>query len=222
MTGVYTTYVEAITAAGGIPLLIPVPLAIEDSLELYRGANGLLLAGGEDIDPKEYGETKRLQCRAVSPERDSVELALTRRCLADRKPLLGICRGLQVLNVALGGTLYQDIAADYSTAIKHDSDRWRDLSHPISIEPKSRLASLFGTSEAVSVNSLHHQAIRDLAPGLTISARSPDGVIEAVEGQGSGYALGVQCHPETLWDRVDTRWEYLFRTFVEECLRAYP
>ncbi len=150
--------------------------------------------------------------------RDEVELALARRAVADRKPVLGICRGIQLLNVALGGTLYQDIPAELPGALDHyASSKAPDrahLAHPIALEPDSWLATQLGTSELPG-NTFHHQALRDIAPALRVTGQASDGVVEAVEGRGADFVVGVQCHPEELWAQADRRWARLFAGFVD-------
>ena len=132
--------------------------------------------------------------------------------------MLGICRGIQLLNIALGGTLYQDIPSELPAASDHyASSKVPDrahLAHPIVLEPGSWLAARLGTRE-LPVNSFHHQALRDIAPGLQVTGRAPDGVVEAVEGAGPGFVIGVQCHPEGLWASADMRWAQLFAGFVD-------
>ncbi|HWQ15844.1 MAG TPA: gamma-glutamyl-gamma-aminobutyrate hydrolase family protein [Roseiflexaceae bacterium] len=216
--GIPVSYLRAIEAAGGIPHLIHLT-PDEEVLELhYARCDALLLAGGDDVDPRSYGHQPRPWLGATTPLRDEVEIALARRAVEEHKPLLGICRGIQSLNVALGGTLHQDIAAELPDALDHregwDLKRTDLLAHPILLERDSWLAATLGTTELL-VNSLHHQALRDVAPALRITARAPDGVIEAVEGAGPGFVCAVQCHPEELWERADPRWARVFRAFVE-------
>lgn len=214
------SYIDAIVQAGGVPLLIP-PVAQEDVLRMmYAPIDGLLLAGGGDVEPYHYGEAPHPRLGTLDPLRDVVELSLTRWAVADGKPILAICRGIQVLNVALGGTLYQDIPAQIDTDICHERSYelqdWTYMTHLVYLEPDSRLASLLGTSELLT-NSLHHQAIKDLAPGLRVVGWAPDGVIEAVEGTNGQFILGVQCHPEAVQAMVDPRWSAVFASFVAHC-----
>lgn len=216
-------YVHAVARAGAAPLLIP-NLTDKTLLHtLYELLDGLLLSGGEDVDPAYYGEPRHEKCGPVSPDRDEVELTLVRWAMDDGKPLLAICRGIQVLNVALGGSLYQDIRAQVRRADKHD---WHPgyprnrLSHTIIVAPQTRLAHILGPLNSPCplywVNSLHHQAIKDVAPGLTVAARAPDDVIEAVEAEGHPFAIGVQWHPEELGDN-DLRAQRIFDALVEAC-----
>jgi putative glutamine amidotransferase len=211
-------YARAVAAAGGLPVLIPL-LEEEDTLRaLYDRLDGVLLPGGVDLDPATYGETPLPTCGRLDPARDRVELAFARWAIAEGKPLFGLCRGLQIVNVALGGTLYQDIAAQRREAIKHDyfpsAGFPRDhLAHPVIVTSGSRLDSLVGTAP-LKVNSMHHQAVKDLAPGLVSTALAPDGVVEAVESPDRPFLLGVQWHPESLTER-DPRMHRLVAGFVE-------
>lgn len=218
LIGTRQAYVEAILAAGGAPMIVPIIDDLEALRRLYDVVDGVLLPGGEDIDPRHFAEAPHPQLGSVSPERDEVELQLARWAVAEGKPILAICRGIQVLNVALGGTLYQHLPAQLDSTIGHDrgghSEDWITLVHPLIITPDSRLARLIGTCE-LQVNSLHHQAIKDLAPGLRVVGTAPDGVIEAVESTNGAFLLGLQCHPEMLWKDHDTRWRQVFRGFVE-------
>lgn len=212
------SYLHALTKAGAAPLLIP-HLSNPASLRsVFDSLDGLLLPGGEDVDPIHYGETPHEKLRQVAPVRDQVELMLTRWAMEEKMPLLAICRGIQVLNVALGGSLYQDIQAQVPQAQRHD---WspgyprNHLPHLISVASGTRLADILGTS--LPVNSLHHQSLKDTAPELAVVARAPDHIIEGIEAQDHPFALGVQWHPEELVDG-DRRAQRLFDALVEACL----
>lgn len=210
-------YVEAIAAAGGAPLIIP-PLADERLLmALYERADALLLSGGEDIEPARYGAPPHAALQQVNPARDAAEFFLVRRALEEGKPLLGICRGIQVLNVACGGTLYQDIPTLLPSSIDHNASKqhpgWSLLAHDLHLEPDALLAELLGT-ERIATNSLHHQAVKDIGAGLRVVGRAPDGIIEALEGTGSSFVLGVQCHPELLRAELEPRWQAVFDALV--------
>ncbi len=215
-------YSRAVAAAGGLPVMIPL-LDEEDTLRaLYDRMDAILIPGGVDLDPATYGESPLPTCGRLDPARDRVELHFARWAVAEGKPLFGLCRGLQILNVALGGTLYQDIAAQRTDAIKHDyfptAGYPRDhLAHPVTVASGSRLDALIG-SAPLKVNSMHHQAVNGLAAGLEATAVAPDGVIEAVETPGSSFVLGVQWHPEMLTDR-DPRMLRLVTGFVEAAAR---
>ncbi|NOT06670.1 MAG: gamma-glutamyl-gamma-aminobutyrate hydrolase family protein [Gemmatimonadales bacterium] len=217
-------YYIAAAAAGAVPVMIPLFDRDRGTLRaMYDRLDGVLLAGGVDMDPDTYGEPHHPKLGSIDPSRDAVELDLARWAIADKKPILGLCRGHQVLNVAMGGTLYQDIEAEIPAAIKHDyfptAGYARDfLAHEVEVVPGSRLEAAF-RSEKASVNSMHHQAVKELAPGLCVSARAPDGLIEAVESGTEHFLVGVQWHPESL-DQTDDRERALFRSFVEAARAA--
>ncbi|SHJ47557.1 gamma-glutamyl-gamma-aminobutyrate hydrolase family protein [Desulfofundulus thermosubterraneus] len=207
-------YTEAVEAAGGFPLLLPYTKR-ESSLHIFPELlDGLILSGGGDVDPVHFGEEPLPGCGEISPERDKYELDLARRVLSLGLPVLGICRGAQVLNIAAGGDIYQDIFTQVSGCLKHQqkAPRWSPT-HGIIIEENTRLARIFNAG-VMRVNSFHHQAVRRLAPGFIVSARSVDGIIEAVESTGPGFALGVQWHPETMWGR-DGRFLGIFAALVD-------
>lgn len=191
-------YAQAVGAAGGIPLVLPV-LDAATAPEVLSCLHGLLLAGGVDLDPSFYGENPLPGLGRITPDRDGFELALAREALVHGVPLLGICRGVQVLNVAAGGTLYQDLGSQVGGVLKHrqDAPRWYE-SHAVRLHPGSRLAVILGVEEA-RVNSFHHQAVKDVAGRLRAVAWAPDGVVEALEAPDHPFALGVQWHPEEMW-----------------------
>lgn len=192
-------YISSVVAAGGIPLALPnVPAIVAEIMPLL---SGLLLIGGSDVNPSLYTTGPvHPKTYGLYPERDETEIGLVRMAIARQMPILGICRGLQVLNVALGGSLVQDIPDQWPGALVHDADDETIVRHPIRIEPESRLIQIVGAA-TVEVNSYHHQAIDRLAPGLTAVAWAPDGVVEAVEGREWPFVLGVQWHPELLSER---------------------
>ncbi|GAB4209413.1 MAG: gamma-glutamyl-gamma-aminobutyrate hydrolase family protein [Roseiflexaceae bacterium] len=214
------TYVDAVVAAGGAPLLIPLIEQEEVLRTIYDRLDGLLLAGGGDIQPHYYGEEPLPELGTTDALRDQVEIPLVRWAMEDGKPVLGICRGLQVLNVALGGTLYQDIPSQIQTDIVHDSSYtrkdWTYMAHDIALEPGSRLAEILGVTR-FGTNSLHHQSLKTVAEPLQPVGWAPDGVVEAVEGRNGQFVIGVQCHPEALQGEADPRWRALFRRFIEQC-----
>jgi putative glutamine amidotransferase len=169
-------------------LLFVLPLS-QRAADYARALDGLVLQGGADISPLVYGEEPQKPEWAGDPMRDGYEIELVRAFSAAAKPVLGICRGAQLINVALGGSLHQDIPA-------HRSDEYDQHAHEVQLEPGSGLARLYGETGPRRVVSIHHQAINRLAPGLQVEARAEDGVIEAVRGTGAGYLCAVQWHPE--------------------------
>ena len=209
------TYVEAVATAGGAPLLIPPNLEEEALRAVHERLEGLLLAGGVDVHPRHYGEAVHEKCGKPDEARDRVELMLARWALAEGLPVLGICRGIQVINVAAGGTLYQDIASQSPGSLKHDY--WPDhprnhLAHQVTVNGDSQLAAILG-QRRVGVNSMHHQAVKDLAPSFRVVARASDGLIEAIEDHDHPFALGVQWHPEELVEDAPPM-RRLFEEFV--------
>jgi putative glutamine amidotransferase len=211
-------YFLAATIVGGIPWMIPLLDDDPDTLRcIYDRLDGILLPGGVDMHPSTFGEPLLPQCGRVDPARDRVELQLTRWAMEDRKPVLGLCRGLQVLNVALGGTLYQDIHSQKPGAIKHDyfptAGFERDhLAHEVTLAKGSRLRAAL-ERPAIPVNSMHHQGIKELAPRLMASAVAPDGLIEGVESGDSHFLVGVQWHPE-VFEMADPHTRHLFHEFI--------
>jgi len=211
-------YLDAILTAGGLPILLPTSLPINALPELVNRFDGFVLSGGGDVDPALYGGHLDATVHSIDPERDAFECALIPLVLQADKPLLAICRGAQILNVALGGSLYEDIPSALPAALRHD---WypnipRDyLAHTVEIEQGSRLAEILGTRK-LRTNSLHHQAIRQPAPALEVVARAEDGVIEAVELPEKRFAIGVQWHPECLPE--EPAMQRLFSEFVNAAL----
>ena len=182
--------------------------------EYLKSLDGILLSGGGDIDPSFFGEEPHPLTGWISPRRDAFELELARLALGSGMPVLGICRGLQVLNIAAGGDICQDISLLLRTPLKHAQDAPRRHStHGLQLLPGSHLANLLGSLE-IRVNSFHHQIVGRVAHGFSVTARSSDGAIEGLESQ-SGYALGVQFHPEEMWER-EARFLNIFKALVEE------
>lgn len=211
--GLMPSYVKAVAGAGGIPLLIPLNLEDDDLADVLRRVDGLVLPGGGDIDPAYYGGQPHDMVYDVDRDRDRVEIGLARLAVRTGKPLLAICRGHQVLNVALGGTMYEDIASQMPGAIRHSYNGNRtDRPHMVRILPGTRLAGILGRAET-AVNSIHHQGLKDVAAELTISAHAPDGLVEGVEVEGHPFALGVQWHPENLLE-VEPVMRNLFAALV--------
>lgn len=213
-------YVEALRATGAAPILLPLLTNDPDAMrDIFARLDGVFLTGGVDVDPSRYGEPKHPLCGTTDPDRDAVELMLLEYAMANGLPVLAVCRGIQILNVARGGTLYQDVTAQVPAAMKHDyfptpaNPSRTYLAHDITVTPGSRLAAILGET-VVSVNSMHHQAIKDLADGLRPTAFAPDGIIEAVEGTNGQYLVAVQWHPEELAD-TQPGMRRLFASFVE-------
>lgn len=198
--GLMPSYIEAVVTAGGVPVLIPLGLSEANLMTIFERIDGLLLPGGGDVDPIIYQGQHHESLGGIDHDRDRVELLLARTAVSHQKPMLAICRGIQVLNVALGGNLYEDIGSFMPNALHHDNfgkTPRNYLAHHVAIQPHSALARQLGKTDT-AVNSLHHQGINRLAPELTVTATAPDGLIEAVEVPGHPYALGVQWHPENL------------------------
>ena len=211
-------YFLAATMVGAVPWMIPL---LDDDLgtlrEIYERLDGILIPGGVDINPAEYGEAVRPECGNLDPARDRVELQLTRWAMEDGKPVLGLCRGLQVINVATGGSLWQDLATQGTSFQKHDyfptAGFERDhLAHDVEVIASTKLKRYLESSR-VPVNSMHHQGIKQLGNGLVASAIAPDGLIEAVEGADDAFLIGVQWHPE-VFEMTDPHVRHLFGGFI--------
>ncbi len=216
MHSVGRTYVEAILHVGGIPLIIPPVLREAEAHALVERLDALLFSGGEDIAPHHYGADPSPHLGGVDERRDSSELALFHAAYAQQKPILGICRGHQLINVAMGGTLYQDLATEYPQAVEHSAFPARSIEepiHPVEIEPDSILAHILGETH-LQVNSAHHQAVKTPGQGMKVIARAPDGIIEATWCMDHPFCLSVQWHPEALVQRVPTMYR-LFSALIE-------
>jgi putative glutamine amidotransferase len=210
-------YVDGIARAGGTPFILPL-MTIPDApyRRMVEALDGIILTGGEDPSPHLYGEAPQHGLGEVAYERDLAELALIRLAVELKKPILGICRGMQILNVALGGTLIQDIPRQVPGSYQHAQKGSKQYgTHTVRLEP-GFLASAFGQTE-VFVNSSHHQAVKDPAPGFTVTGRAGDGVIEAIESE-NGLMIGVQWHPERMWGHDGTM-QKLAAAFVDLAAR---
>jgi putative glutamine amidotransferase len=214
------SYVEELRKVGAVPWVIPLIADDVDTLgEIFSRLDGVFITGGVDVDPSRYGEPKSPLCGVTDPDRDAVEIALLNHALERHLPVLAVCRGIQILNVVKGGTLYQDVTSQVPAALKHDYFPTPDrpsrkyLAHDISVRASSRLGHILGDT-VVPVNSMHHQAIKELAPGLVPTAYAPDGIIEAIEGDGDQYLVAVQWHPEELTE-TQPGMRRLFTTFTE-------
>ena len=215
-TGVNAAYVRSVLAAGGVPVILSPVLGPSYAARAMDGLDGLLLSGGEDIHPALYGAELSPHCYPPSRERDLFELALFAAARQRELPVLGICRGIQLVNVGMGGTLYQHLPTERPSEIAHDAGSARDArTHGVRLVAGSRAAQALGATE-LQVNSFHHQAVDRLAPGLVATGWSDDGVIEAAEGPGDGpWLLTVQWHPEEMHAEVKAPERGLFRALVE-------
>lgn len=210
----YAEYSQAVLDARGAPVIIPVSQDAASLESILRAVQGIILSGGPDVHPRNYGEEPLQGLEELDEALDHFELQVATTALRRKLPLLAICRGIQVLNVSLGGTLYQDIASQVADTICHTPKADKAVNtHMVRVETKTRLYSILGTKE-IWVNGKHHQAIKDLASGLVVSAKAKDGVVEAVEHPASPFVVGVQWHPEGTW-RNDPCSKKLFRAFVE-------
>lgn len=214
--GINQSYVRTLARAGCAPVLIPLLENEERLRSIYQRLDGIVFPGGADVAPQEYGEEPIDNLNIVEADRDRVELRLARWAFDDDLPTLGICRGQQVLNVALGGTLYQDLGHQGVTTVEHsdkDGRKRNQLIHRVRLDPDSRIAQLIDET-SVEVNSLHHQAVKDVAPALRVTGKADDGVIEAFESPNRRFLMAVQWHPEEIDDQPWVR--RLFAGFVRE------
>jgi putative glutamine amidotransferase len=210
---------KPVEAAGGTPIILPYSDNEETIGSLLDLVGGLLLAAGRDVAPEFYHESPHPKLGEVEPLRDPIEFHIIKKALERDMPILGVCRGIQTLNVAVGGTLFQDIPSLVKTDIEHtvpwdsalDPENPQEH-HAIEIDPTSRLFEIVKAKSLV-VNSYHHQSVKDLAPGFKVSARCSDGIVEGIESLKHGFVLGVQCHIELLWEK-DPRWFALYGAFV--------
>jgi putative glutamine amidotransferase len=210
----FTTYVESLRRAGAVPVVIPPQPENADAI--VDGLDGILLAGGEDCDPTVYGEDAHPTVEPMDPRRQTNDLTLARVARERGIPTLGICLGVQMMNVAAGGTLIQDIDSEMRTDIEHASEPSDRHRHDVLIEDHTRLAEIVGESE-LNVNSSHHQAIRHVGQGLRVTALAPDGIIEGIEDPSHPFYVGVQWHPEDM--PTEKSAESLFGAFVDAARR---
>lgn len=212
------TYMRALKAAGAIPVVMPLDASEEDLKQLSKDLDGFLFTGGPDVHPFLFGEETQAHCGNVSPARDQMEISLLPMIMELQKPILGICRGIQVLNIALGGNIWQDIPSQVTRdfPLAHSQPFSYDMPcHTVVLTEGSLLARI-SESSSIKVNSMHHQAVKDLAPGLIASAYSTDYLIEALEMPDYPFFIGVQWHPEYLWEKNKEAFR-LFQTFVKAC-----
>ncbi len=208
------TYIQAVRQAGGVPVLLPA-VDCDDVIDAHIGLlDGLLVSGGPDVDPRAFGEEPVPELGGVNPQMDAYELKLLNKMLKMDKPILGICRGEQVLNIAAGGTVHQDIYRSVKGCLKHrqEAPRWFQA-HSVRLTEGSKLEQLFGGRE-ISVNTFHHQAVAKVAPGFTATAYAPDGIIEAIESNTHRFVVGVQWHPEGMWN-AQQNYSALFDAFIK-------
>lgn len=208
-------YVQAVAQNGGAPVLIPLGLPQATLSEILQRMDGVIFSGGGDVEPSVYNSQNHPKVAGVDKDRDRVELALFQDVLKTEKPFLGICRGFQMLNIALGGTLYEDILDQHAGGMRHSwhPEFARDYpAHPVQVLEESHLAKILG-SPLVEVNSMHHQGIRKLAPRLKATAFAPDGIIEGVEMSEHPFCLAVQWHPEAM--QAVPQMRQIFQAFVQ-------
>jgi len=208
-TQLAVTYTEAITKAGGVPVVIPTLETEEEAQAILAAVDGIVFSGGEDVNPAWYGEEIWNETVHIDYIRDHSDSLLARAALATDKPILAICRGEQLINVMLGGSLWQDLPSQKMPKNRHGGGS----THTIGLEEGCILAQLMGP-DSLLVNSYHHQAVKDPAPGIHVIAYDEDGIVEAYE---TDQILAVQFHPEKLVKEGETRWIPLFETFVERC-----
>ena len=211
-------YLEGLEETGAIPIILPLAAGGADIAQLVDLCDGFLFTGGQDVSPQMYGEAMKPTCGELCPARDTLERELLYRALERDKPILGICRGIQFLNVALGGTLYQDLPTEHPSEIEHSmKPPYDQAAHTVRILPDTPLAALLQKQE-LGVNSCHHQAIRSLAPSLVEMARSTDDLIEAVYLPGKTFVWGVQWHPELSF-RTDEDSRKMFMALVTAVIK---
>lgn len=213
---VSNAYVVSVILGGGIPAVLPVTDDRSVIEPLLSGVDGVLITGGADVNPLLYGEEPWPKQGSFSPERDRCDMLVIRTAFRMHKPILGICRGIQVLNVAFGGTLYQDVSLIDGACLKHYQEAESGCaSHTVAFTPESRLSGLWGDS--IQTNSFHHQAVRKPGEGFLPVAFAKDGVIEAIERTGDGFILGVQWHPELMTAAGDDDMRKFFALFADIC-----
>jgi putative glutamine amidotransferase len=219
--GVNAAYVDSVASAGGVPVILPTAIRPEHAAAALEGADGLLLSGGEDIDPNWYGMEPGARLGSIDARRDRLEFALFAAARERGVPVLGICRGLQLVNVAMGGALWQDLPTERPSDVRHDRDDERHArTHDVRLVDGTRTAEVLGTL-ALGVNSFHHQGVRTLAPGLVASAHAADGLVEAFEGTEGAWLVAVQWHPEEMHADPHAPDRALFAALVEAAREAY-
>lgn len=218
------SYIDAVYKSWGIPITLPILKDVSAIREQVKLLDGLILSGGRDVDPHFYGEEPLEKLEAIFPERDVHEMALIKAAIDLKKPILAICRGMQILNVTYGGTLYQDISYAPGEHIKHyQIGSPYQATHTIKIDKNSILFKMADKMEIERVNSFHHQALKQVAKGIKVVATAPDGIIEAVEAENEDgpFILGVQFHPEMMFDK-STFVRGMFKRFINICIESRP
>ncbi|MBQ8214606.1 MAG: gamma-glutamyl-gamma-aminobutyrate hydrolase family protein [Clostridia bacterium] len=214
---VQNSYICAIERSEGLPVLLPY-VAREETVEQFVSfCNGIFFTGGADIEPRRYGEKIKSTCGSIKPYRDELEFKVLKKAIAQKKPILAICRGIQLVNVALGGTLYQDISTEIQTELLHRQTEPKNMpSHEVNVMENTPLHELVGGAGRITANSFHHQAIKNLGEGLAVMATADDGMVEAVYLQNGQYLRAYQWHPERLCD-IDEDNRRIFADFIEAC-----
>lgn len=208
-------YIVSVVKAGGIPVIIPVIEDEELIEEQIKDVDGIIISGGYDVNPLSYGDEPHAKLGFIYPKRDKFDICAVKAAYKLGKPILGICRGNQILNVAFGGTLYQDISLIDGAYIKHTQESQPgSIGHSVHVKKETKLYDIF--KEDIVTNSFHHQAVKDIAKGFSVSALSKDGVIEAIEKDGEDFIMGIQWHPEMMTAAGDKNMLKIFEKLVEE------
>lgn len=211
-------YMNVIEECGGVPIILPLTTDVNILKKSYDMCDGIVLTGGHDVNPNLYNEEKIEECGAINDTRDFMESYLFKRAVEDDKPVLGICRGIQLMNVLLGGTLYQDLPSQKKEEVNHHMSAPYDrVAHEVFVLPDTLLANIIGEGE-YGVNSYHHQAIKLLASGAEAMAVSEDGIIEAIRVKNRSFMVGVQWHPEFAY-KTDKKCRQLVQAFVDKCTK---
>lgn len=209
------TYVEAVEKAGGVPIIIPQNNVGENIKEQVKRMDGIILSGGVDVDPRLYNEDPEFKLGFVNPSQDKFNINVIHSAIELNKPILGICRGLQILNVAFGGSLYQDLSYIENCNVKHIQEcQSSEGTHLIKVNSDSKLSRIIG--EKIYVNSYHHQSIKSLGKGLRAVAYSTDNLVEAIEREGEEFVIGVQFHPEAMINSSEEMLN-IFKALIKEC-----
>lgn len=216
ISSIENSYIKAIEASGGATVMLPYTESEESIGAFARMCDGFIFAGGADIDPHRYGEEARENCGELAPLRDAVEFSAFKVILESGKPVMGICRGMQLINVAMGGTLYQDIPSEVGTELSHKQDNpHSEPAHEASLVIGGLAHKVIGKSR-INVNSLHHQAVKKLGAGLVATVVADDGIIEGIAGDGEQLVWGFQWHPEKTFEQSDDS-KKIFAYFVSRC-----